>query len=299
MRGYAWLTLAACLFAGCDGVFGLDEVTLAPDDRDGDGVPDAEDNCPDVANPDQIDTDGDGHGDLCEGFCVGTCDDDPGQCACLDFDDGIVPPAWVLNMNGGSTADIWPQDAVSPELSYRMTHVGSLTGVEGSSYVALTRGISTTRRRLSLEFAFKLPPLGVASELTNMELASIALAGSGRIASKWLRDPDSGVDSWVWTVAYVDADNVFHIESYPIAAPPTGSAKWAHIRVEALLAADTTGYFAVSYDGIEALRVDGIRTSGPISAAATASGTIGIGTSAGLTPSVTIYHDNVVFRVAD
>ncbi len=35
-------------------------------DTDGDGVPDCNDNCPAVANPDQEDTDGDGVGDACE-----------------------------------------------------------------------------------------------------------------------------------------------------------------------------------------------------------------------------------------
>jgi hypothetical protein len=34
-------------------------------DRDGDGVADAADNCPDVANVNQYDTDGDGSGDRC------------------------------------------------------------------------------------------------------------------------------------------------------------------------------------------------------------------------------------------
>jgi hypothetical protein len=35
-------------------------------DRDGDGIIDLEDNCPDVANPDQIDSDGDDIGDACD-----------------------------------------------------------------------------------------------------------------------------------------------------------------------------------------------------------------------------------------
>jgi hypothetical protein len=37
-----------------------------PSDQDGDGIPDASDNCPAVANPDQADADGDGDGDACD-----------------------------------------------------------------------------------------------------------------------------------------------------------------------------------------------------------------------------------------
>jgi hypothetical protein len=37
-----------------------------PPDQDGDGVPDSQDNCPTVANPDQRDTDGDKIGDACD-----------------------------------------------------------------------------------------------------------------------------------------------------------------------------------------------------------------------------------------
>jgi cysteine-rich repeat protein len=37
-----------------------------PNDLDGDGIPDANDNCPAVANPDQADADMDGHGDACD-----------------------------------------------------------------------------------------------------------------------------------------------------------------------------------------------------------------------------------------
>jgi uncharacterized repeat protein (TIGR01451 family) len=39
---------------------------VTPQDRDGDGIPDAADNCPAVANPTQSDNDGDGIGDACD-----------------------------------------------------------------------------------------------------------------------------------------------------------------------------------------------------------------------------------------
>jgi hypothetical protein len=41
------------------------ELARATPDRDGDGVPDGIDNCPDVPNPDQADADGNGVGDAC------------------------------------------------------------------------------------------------------------------------------------------------------------------------------------------------------------------------------------------
>lgn len=56
----AWVggMVVALVFAGC---------TPPPQDRDGDGVVDSTDNCPDAANADQADTDGDGIGDACDG----------------------------------------------------------------------------------------------------------------------------------------------------------------------------------------------------------------------------------------
>jgi len=48
---------------------GICETCENPPDSDGDGVPDASDNCPTTANPDQINYDGDGFGEACD------CDD--------------------------------------------------------------------------------------------------------------------------------------------------------------------------------------------------------------------------------
>ena len=41
---------------------------LVAQDTDGDGIPDADDNCPDTPNPDQTDTNGNGVGDACEEY---------------------------------------------------------------------------------------------------------------------------------------------------------------------------------------------------------------------------------------
>ncbi|MBN2108528.1 MAG: thrombospondin type 3 repeat-containing protein [Deltaproteobacteria bacterium] len=54
--------------------------TVALPDADGDGIPDASDNCPVIANPQQNDADGDGVGDVCDETpgCGGGC----GQVVC-------------------------------------------------------------------------------------------------------------------------------------------------------------------------------------------------------------------------
>jgi len=53
--------------------------TVVTGDADGDGVPDANDNCPFAPNPDQLNADGDGAGDACDcnpsDPAVGSCDD--------------------------------------------------------------------------------------------------------------------------------------------------------------------------------------------------------------------------------
>lgn len=70
------LILIAGLLAGCDRVFGLEQVADSEihHDEDGDGIDDSVDKCPTIAAPgDQVDSDGDGIGDLCD---LGSEEDD-------------------------------------------------------------------------------------------------------------------------------------------------------------------------------------------------------------------------------
>jgi hypothetical protein len=64
-------------------------------DSDGDGVADADDNCPSDYNPDQTDTDADGAGDVCDGCPADPDKTDPGVCGCgvpdTDADSDGIP----------------------------------------------------------------------------------------------------------------------------------------------------------------------------------------------------------------
>jgi len=64
-------------------------------DGDHDGIPDSSDNCPDVANPTQLDTDHDGLGDACDGCPSDPDKTAPGACGCgrpdTDSDHDGVP----------------------------------------------------------------------------------------------------------------------------------------------------------------------------------------------------------------
>ncbi|WP_433174605.1 nidogen-like domain-containing protein [Actinoallomurus sp. CA-150999] len=91
-------------------------------DKDGDGVPDAQpwpgatfkiDNCPTVPNPDQTDSDGDGEGDACQNSCKAQLEAAKGAAAGPDKCDlppGGVPPGsgGGGGSDGGTTKDDGP-----------------------------------------------------------------------------------------------------------------------------------------------------------------------------------------------
>lgn len=62
---------SSTLFAATFGR-GMWKTALPAPDGDGDGVPDAEDNCTEIANPSQCDTNGDGYGNHCDGDLDGS-----------------------------------------------------------------------------------------------------------------------------------------------------------------------------------------------------------------------------------
>ena len=68
-RAVMRLALLAIACAGCNSLSGVERTELDPDssgDRDGDGVGDTADNCPETKNPAQGDADRDGVGDACD-----------------------------------------------------------------------------------------------------------------------------------------------------------------------------------------------------------------------------------------
>lgn len=63
------LSVSLTFFPKGDNGTGIDNIqftNVEPVDTDGDGIPDPDDNCPNVPNSDQLDTDGNGTGDPCD-----------------------------------------------------------------------------------------------------------------------------------------------------------------------------------------------------------------------------------------
>jgi len=80
----------------------VDVAAPPPPDQDGDGVPDASDNCPTVPNPAQTDTDGDGEGDA--------CDSDDDDDVWDDTDEAFITTDPLDDCADLTSDDAWPPD---------------------------------------------------------------------------------------------------------------------------------------------------------------------------------------------
>ncbi|NNK89846.1 MAG: T9SS type A sorting domain-containing protein [Saprospiraceae bacterium] len=104
-------------YASCNTYYGeAEDYTInICEDPDGDGVCSNVDNCPDTANADQLDSDGDGQGDVCD-ICPFDVDNDiDGDGVCGDVDNCVdTANADQLDSDGdgqGDVCDICPFDA--------------------------------------------------------------------------------------------------------------------------------------------------------------------------------------------
>ncbi|RMG49064.1 MAG: hypothetical protein D6718_00410 [Acidobacteria bacterium] len=92
-------------------VNGVTVLELTESDADGDGIGDTADNCPALANPDQIDADGDGHGAVCD------CDDASPDVWSVP---GEVAGLTLARRTGGEVELDWvsQRDAAGPSTRY-------------------------------------------------------------------------------------------------------------------------------------------------------------------------------------
>lgn len=121
------LPLAALLLAlGCDGETqtGSSSPSDPPPDTDGDGLADVVDNCPDLANTDQIDLDLDGLGDLCDDLVDTDLDgivDDIDNCRILSNADQLDSDVDLV----GDLCDNCPADSNADQLDDDLDGVGN------------------------------------------------------------------------------------------------------------------------------------------------------------------------------
>jgi hypothetical protein len=179
------------------------QLTSAPPpqpDADGDGVPDATDNCPSVANPSQADSDHDGVGDACEVAAPGTDPPVDGQRVVVQVLSGQVfvklpasssslkrfaqaaPIAGFVPLKGIAALPVGSQvDTRKGTLSLSSTVDGRRIGKGGRTQSAvLSAGIFSIRqRRLKAGSRTRIP-------------TDLVLKGPPGAAHACLSSPDSG-----------------------------------------------------------------------------------------------------------
>jgi len=147
------------------------------DDDDNDGILDVDDNCPLIGNVNQLDTDGDGMGDVCD-------DDDDGD-GILDVDDNcpLMPNADQADADNDNIGDVCDDDADNDGVPNDLdlcpdTPVGTVVDVDGcpvftlpsSNFQILTVGescINNSNGMVQIEAAANLNYTGVLEGVDN------------------------------------------------------------------------------------------------------------------------------------
>ena len=138
------------------------EPPAAPSDRDGDGIPDASDNCPDNANPGQGDGDRDGVGDACELLPSGNKPVEAGKDATVKLLSGDVfvklPPGATGSAFTGELRVPFQSSGFLPLKGVASVPMGSTLDTRKGE-VALTAAINgqpaRSRRQLRREARFR------------------------------------------------------------------------------------------------------------------------------------------------
>jgi hypothetical protein len=205
-------------------------------DRDGDGVPDEVDNCPDVPNPMQEDADGDGAGDACVPDVS-----NPSKCsslqsiACLDFESGTLPTTWVQHqINGTVSFDATRayRGAHSLRLHNNPLAAGQSSDVRISTPQTFPVGTSYYVR--AFYFFDSTPTAGQSQLITGIETAA-PFAGVGVGMDGGSLSGFSALTGGTYTRSLVTM--------------PTG--RWACLEWQVTVANDSTGVQRVWLDGTE------------------------------------------------
>ena len=133
-------------------------VSSAPDsDADSDAVPDLEDNCPEIANTDQADVDGDGAGDACD------TDDDADSV--LDGVDNclLVPNVSQENNDRDSEGDACDSDDDNDSVGDPADTCELIAGTAANGCPDLSRALSLRYKPAASTFKGRLNPAGACA----------------------------------------------------------------------------------------------------------------------------------------